>query len=123
MPSRSDDGVPRCLLCSMDCPIGAQDDGLGHVSTVFPAELGFGLLKHLQNRLHGSGVMAHVPLPDQLTLRGQRHQLHADRAHVQTQMDRGRNVAAPGRNTVTHTYVSPASDTREARPSGRSLVE
>ncbi|KPK61957.1 MAG: hypothetical protein AMK73_07210, partial [Planctomycetes bacterium SM23_32] len=41
MPSRSDDGVPRCLLCSMDCPIGAQDDGLGHVSTVFPAELGF----------------------------------------------------------------------------------
>jgi NADH dehydrogenase/NADH:ubiquinone oxidoreductase subunit G len=24
----------------MDCPIGARDDGLGHVSTVFPADLG-----------------------------------------------------------------------------------
>lgn len=40
MPSRSDKGTPRCLLCSMHCPIGADIDALGHLSTVFPADLG-----------------------------------------------------------------------------------
>lgn len=32
--------LPRCLLCSMHCAVGAKDDGLGHVGTVYPADLG-----------------------------------------------------------------------------------
>lgn len=40
MPSPSDNGTPRCLLCSMACSIGAQDDGFGHVSTLYPNDLG-----------------------------------------------------------------------------------
>ncbi|MCK4284388.1 MAG: hypothetical protein KAX44_08735 [Candidatus Brocadiae bacterium] len=40
MPSPSDKGIPRCLLCSMHCPVGARLDALGHVSTVYPADLG-----------------------------------------------------------------------------------
>ncbi len=40
MPSPSDKAVPRCLLCSMHCPIGASVDALGHLHTVFGPELG-----------------------------------------------------------------------------------
>ncbi len=39
MPSRSET-VPRCLLCSMHCPIGAGRDELGHIGTVYPPDLG-----------------------------------------------------------------------------------
>ncbi len=41
MPSTSEQTVPRCLLCGMHCPIGAEADALGHVRTVFPRDLGF----------------------------------------------------------------------------------
>jgi len=40
MPSPSERGTPRCVLCSMHCAIGAARDGLGHVSTVYPSDLG-----------------------------------------------------------------------------------
>jgi len=40
MPSPSDKAAPRCLLCSMHCPIGASVDAMGHLRTVFGPDLG-----------------------------------------------------------------------------------
>jgi len=40
MPSQREERLPRCLLCSMLCPLGAEVDGGGHVKSVFPADLG-----------------------------------------------------------------------------------
>lgn len=40
MPSQLEKQLSRCTLCSMDCPMGAEIDQLGHVRSVFPNEMG-----------------------------------------------------------------------------------
>lgn len=40
MPSPSDIALPRCLLCGMNCPVGAEPGPTGRARTVFPADLG-----------------------------------------------------------------------------------
>jgi len=40
MPSVSEQTLPRCVLCGVNCPIGAELDAFGRVHTVYPADLG-----------------------------------------------------------------------------------
>jgi len=65
MPSPPETQLPHCLLCSMCCPVGAESDRLGHVSSVFPADLGIeqgacvlglaaGSLLRAENRIYGA---------------------------------------------------------------------
>ena len=39
MPSPLENTVPRCLLCSMHCPIGVEADSMGRVETVYPRDM------------------------------------------------------------------------------------
>ena len=41
MPSQPEKQPPRCVLCSMCCPMGVETDPLGHMNTVFPLDLGY----------------------------------------------------------------------------------
>jgi hypothetical protein len=40
MLSPSDTALPRCPLCSLLCPMGAEENAMGHVRSVYPADLG-----------------------------------------------------------------------------------
>ncbi len=40
MSSQPERQLPRCALCSMCCPLGAEIDELGHVNSTFPVDLG-----------------------------------------------------------------------------------
>ena len=41
MPSQPEKQPPRCVLCSMCCPMGVEADPMGNMSTVFPLDLGY----------------------------------------------------------------------------------
>src|SRR3990172_3831852 len=40
MPSQRESECSRCLMCSMHCPIGVEQDELGHLNAVFPRDYG-----------------------------------------------------------------------------------